>query len=236
MTPAERILERLDGVRPNGKARWIAQCPAHQDKTSSLSIREVEDGRVLLHCFGGCTTDAVLAAAGLELKDLFTPRESNSRPVESERDQQLRDFKRKHPNAHESFFEPWLELRGTGWVEIGSPVGRAAMEFAATAPTLPDFPGELIAHHRLGQPVPVEGQPFGDGNLKALAAWIAESLRTAFNQPFNQAKTPRQKTPSSTQVRFNHQTVTLGVGQMVKPFDPLAKFHQKLERMTRGAR
>lgn len=74
MTPAERILERLDDVRPNGKARWTARCPSHADKTSSLSIRETDDGNILVHDFGGCTTDAVLAAAGLELKDLFTPR------------------------------------------------------------------------------------------------------------------------------------------------------------------
>ena len=76
MTPAERILERLDDVRPNGKARWTARCPSHADKTSSLSIREADDGRVLLHCFGGCATDAVVGAVGLELRDLFAPRAS----------------------------------------------------------------------------------------------------------------------------------------------------------------
>jgi hypothetical protein len=74
MTPAERFLERLDGMRPNGANRWTARCPSHTDKNSSLSIRETDDGRVLIHCFGGCATDAVLAAVGLELKDLFTPR------------------------------------------------------------------------------------------------------------------------------------------------------------------
>ena len=33
---------------------WIARCPAHRDRTPSLSIAEGADGRPLLHCFGGC--------------------------------------------------------------------------------------------------------------------------------------------------------------------------------------
>jgi hypothetical protein len=36
-----------------------------------LSIRELDDGRVLLHDFGGCETGDVLAALGLTLADLY---------------------------------------------------------------------------------------------------------------------------------------------------------------------
>jgi hypothetical protein len=36
-----------------------------------LSIRENEDGRVLLHCFGGCETSDVIASIGLSFADLF---------------------------------------------------------------------------------------------------------------------------------------------------------------------
>ena len=68
---ARRILDRLAGVRSTGSGRWIARCPAHQDRSPSLSIRETADGRVLLHDFGGCPTGDVLAALGLELRDLF---------------------------------------------------------------------------------------------------------------------------------------------------------------------
>lgn len=46
-------------------------CPAHDDRTPSLSIRRTADGRVLLHCFAGCRTDDVLAALGLTWADLF---------------------------------------------------------------------------------------------------------------------------------------------------------------------
>ena len=68
---AATLLDRLERVRQTGPATWIAACPAHQDKSPSLSVRELDDGRVLVHDFGGCPVDDVLAAVGLELSDLF---------------------------------------------------------------------------------------------------------------------------------------------------------------------
>jgi hypothetical protein len=70
---AAALLDRLQGVRSTGPGRWIARCPAHEDRRPSLSIRELDDGRVLLHDFGGCGTDAVLAAVGVEMSALFPP-------------------------------------------------------------------------------------------------------------------------------------------------------------------
>lgn len=67
----ETLLSRLDKPRQTGHGRWLARCPAHADKTPSLSIRELEDGRVLIHCFPGCAPAAILAAVGLEFSDLF---------------------------------------------------------------------------------------------------------------------------------------------------------------------
>jgi hypothetical protein len=55
----------------NSIGRYIARCPAHQDRSPSLTIRAEEDGRILLHCHAGCETAAVMGAVGLELKDLF---------------------------------------------------------------------------------------------------------------------------------------------------------------------
>jgi hypothetical protein len=65
------LLERLDGVRQTAPSRWLAKCPAHQDKSPSLSVREVDDGRVLMHCFGGCGAIDVLDALGLNWSALF---------------------------------------------------------------------------------------------------------------------------------------------------------------------
>ena len=68
------LVSRLEGVKQTGPGRWIACCPAHEDRSPSLSIRELEDGRTLLHCFGGCYVDAVVGAVGLTVSDLFPPR------------------------------------------------------------------------------------------------------------------------------------------------------------------
>ena len=68
---ATKILDRLEGVRPTGSGRWLAKCPAHEDRRASLSIRELDDGRLLLHDFAGCETGDVLGALGLTLSDLF---------------------------------------------------------------------------------------------------------------------------------------------------------------------
>lgn len=72
---AERILSRLDGVRQTGGGRWIARCPAHEDRHASLSIRELDDGRVLVHDFAGCSVQAVVEAVGLTMSALFPERE-----------------------------------------------------------------------------------------------------------------------------------------------------------------
>jgi hypothetical protein len=72
---AAKLLDRLEGVRRTGPDRWLARCPAHEDRAPSLSIRELGDGRVLIHDFAGCDVDSVLGAVGLELADLFPPRD-----------------------------------------------------------------------------------------------------------------------------------------------------------------
>jgi len=64
------LLSRLSGVRGR-KGSWMACCPAHEDRSPSLSVKELQDGRILMHCFGGCGTDDVLGALGLAMGDLF---------------------------------------------------------------------------------------------------------------------------------------------------------------------
>ena len=71
---ATTLIDRLDRVRQTAPGRWLAKCPAHQDRSPSLSIRELDDGRVLLYDFGGCQVGDVLAAVGLTVADLFPQR------------------------------------------------------------------------------------------------------------------------------------------------------------------
>jgi putative DNA primase/helicase len=71
---AETLLVRLERVHESGAGQWTARCPAHEDREPSLSVRETEEGRTLVHCHAGCTAEAVCAAAGVELRDL-APRD-----------------------------------------------------------------------------------------------------------------------------------------------------------------
>ncbi len=71
---AEALIARLEGVRERGGGNCVARCPAHDDRNPSLSIRETEDGTVLIHCFAGCGAPDVVGAVGLEPSHLFPPR------------------------------------------------------------------------------------------------------------------------------------------------------------------
>jgi hypothetical protein len=70
VSPLETMLGKLPTAKKSGKG-WVARCPAHDDRKASLSIRETQDGTVLLKCFAGCDASAVLSAVGLALRDLF---------------------------------------------------------------------------------------------------------------------------------------------------------------------
>lgn len=41
---------------------WMAPCPAHDDRTPSLSLKNNSEGRLLWHCFGGCEAEDVKRA------------------------------------------------------------------------------------------------------------------------------------------------------------------------------
>jgi hypothetical protein len=66
---AEQIADRLRAR--HGASGWIAKCPAHPDRSPSLSIREGQDGRTLIHCHAGCSVEAVCDAMGIKVVDLF---------------------------------------------------------------------------------------------------------------------------------------------------------------------
>jgi len=68
--PTEAFATLLPRVRWSGD-RFQAQCPAHQDRSPSLSVARGDGNRLLFHCHAGCTTDDVLAAVGWRLADLF---------------------------------------------------------------------------------------------------------------------------------------------------------------------
>ena len=80
---AEPLLQRLDGVQKAGTG-WRARCPSCTGRSRALSIAESE-GRILVHCFAGCSGDDVLGAVGLRWSDLHPPRSWPQSPEERRR-------------------------------------------------------------------------------------------------------------------------------------------------------
>ena len=76
----DNLLNHLSGVKKTGHGRWLARCPAHEDKRPSLAIRELDDGRVLVHCFAQCSTVEVMLSIGLPMWELFPDAPSFHKP------------------------------------------------------------------------------------------------------------------------------------------------------------
>ena len=67
----QELAPQFLGVKWNGDDKLTAKCPAHDDRQSSLSCRQIGD-RLLVKCFAGCETQTIVETLGLTLSDLFT--------------------------------------------------------------------------------------------------------------------------------------------------------------------
>ena len=56
---AETISKALGGCKACDG--WMARCPAHDDRKPSLSIRDADDGKVLVRCHAGCDQGRVIS-------------------------------------------------------------------------------------------------------------------------------------------------------------------------------
>ena len=61
---------RLNNVRPKPGGGFTSRCPAHDDRENSLSVDQAADGKLLLHCFAGCSAAGVCRALGITTADL----------------------------------------------------------------------------------------------------------------------------------------------------------------------
>ena len=115
-----------------GRNRFQARCPAHSDRLPSLSVAEGADGRVLLHCHAGCTTDAILDALKLAPRDLFQgPPPSPARLAALVAERNATDQRRRTQRAAER--EAWDKVRR--WEAIVDALGA---KLARTADDAPD--------------------------------------------------------------------------------------------------
>ena len=66
----DEFLMNFEKVKKTGHNQWVARSPCRNDRTPSLAIRW-EDGKILLHDFGGSSPMEILDAIGLKFEDLF---------------------------------------------------------------------------------------------------------------------------------------------------------------------
>lgn len=88
MLTFEHLLSHFEGVQ-RYRDGYIARCPAHRDRSPSLSISESGD-RFLLHCFAGCTSLDICKLVGIKLNDLFKSPKFSSKP-ESPKEKRARE-------------------------------------------------------------------------------------------------------------------------------------------------
>ncbi len=73
----KQLLTMLQGVSgPNSSGEYTAKCPAHQDRTASLTAtvkQSPKDGKekIFLCCHAGCTGADIMAALGIKARDLI---------------------------------------------------------------------------------------------------------------------------------------------------------------------
>jgi len=73
-----------------------AQCPGHDDHDPSMSATKGDDGRILVHCYAGCSVQEICDGLGIRLRDLFPAQKSDpgvrkkQRRQEREREQERR--------------------------------------------------------------------------------------------------------------------------------------------------
>ena len=104
-----------DRPRHAGRSGWLANCPAHDDRTPSLSIIDGDTRPVVLHCFAGCTYQEVRKA--IEAMGIGLDAPPSQRPGESRQ----RTRRRRTGKQREGIFDgpsrhppkpQWLSLRG----------------------------------------------------------------------------------------------------------------------------
>lgn len=77
----DKFLMQLDRVKSTGHNKWLACCPAHNDKTPSLAIRMI-DHRLLFHCFGcGANGIEICQALDIDPSELFADKISKRERV-----------------------------------------------------------------------------------------------------------------------------------------------------------
>lgn len=133
---------------------YMVRCPSHEDDTASLAIKE-RDGKILVHCFGGCQPEQVLGAAGYSWSDVFSSNGYNPRFNIRDYSGALRAIHTRRDRANGKTFA-WLNAEG------GSGLAETPVE------SLPLYGAEAVGAWDMDQPVVV-----AEGEKAALALMAA---------------------------------------------------------------
>lgn len=100
--------------------RWMARCPAHDDRTPSLSIKE-HNGRIWLHCFAGCAYADVVAA--LRSRGLWWPERARVPRSHADRARLAREYAEARRIREDAlYFEDAARIEAEEALEVLSPV------------------------------------------------------------------------------------------------------------------
>jgi hypothetical protein len=126
MNAVDRVIEALAarGCQPRKSGKgWSARCPAHEDRSPSLSVSEGDRGAVLT-CHKGCPAADVVRALGLVERDLFDDIGDEPRvlkPTPSRPDRTFPTWKAALAGAIREHGQPvtWHEYRRPDGVLVG---------------------------------------------------------------------------------------------------------------------
>ena len=99
----QRILDHTNAKSINGDNQYIGLCPAHDDDSPSFSIK-MNDKKILMNCFAGCSFDQICSSLGIQKSETFNQSESPEKITHNEREIQTDIF--IDLNKKVSFYSP----------------------------------------------------------------------------------------------------------------------------------
>ncbi len=110
-------LAHVLGGRKSGSV-WMTRCPAHNDRTPSLSIRDADDNKMLVRCHAGCAQERVITA--LRTRGLWTNNSPCSYPTQRSNVQYKPD--KDDAKRTEVAFTIWKDVRQA--IQWSNPISR----------------------------------------------------------------------------------------------------------------
>ena len=75
----QNFLTHFHRVKRTSGNQYMAQCPSHDDRKNSLSIKYDEHKDcILINCHAGCSTKEILEKAGLKIRDLYNNNDNKT--------------------------------------------------------------------------------------------------------------------------------------------------------------